>query len=137
MPVLADRIHVMPADKFLNIAESRLTLQEPVQCNGLRMPIDHFFCSLATDQRRRGCGIVLSGTGSDGTLGLSEIKAAGGRTLVEDPGSAEFPNMPQSAIDAGVVDAVLPVEAMAEAIVALAKQVAAGHAERRGGVAGV
>ncbi len=94
-------------------------------CNGLRMPIDHFFCSLAADQRRRGCGIVLSGSGSDGTLGLSEIKAAGGRTLVEDPGSAEFPDMPQSAIDAGVVDAVLPAEAMAEAIVALAEQVTA------------
>ena len=78
MPVLADRIHVIPPDKFLNITGSRLTLQEPVHCNGLRMPIDHFFCSLALDQRRRGCGILLSGTGSDGNLGLSEIKAAGG-----------------------------------------------------------
>ena len=91
MPVLADRIHVIPPDKFLNITGSRLTLQEPVHCNGLRMPIDHFFCSLAADQRRRGCGIVLSGAGSDGTLGLSEIKAAGGRTFVEDPGSAGVP----------------------------------------------
>ena len=58
--------------------------------------------------RRRSCGIVLSGAGSDGTLGLSEIKANGGRTFVEAPGSAEFPDMPQSAIDAGVADAVLP-----------------------------
>jgi len=125
MPVLADRIHVMPPDKFLNITGCRLTLHEPVQCNGLRMPIDHFFCSLGADQRRRGCGIVLSGTGSDGTLGLSEIKTAGGRTLVEDPGSAEFPDVQKSAIDAGVVDAFLPAEAMAEAIVAMAEQVIA------------
>ena len=72
MPVLPDRIHVMPPDKFLNITECRLTLQEPVYCNGLRMPIDHFFCSLAADQRRRGCGIVLSGSGQrrhPGTVG--------------------------------------------------------------------
>ena len=125
MPVLADRIHVVPPDKFLSITGSRLTLQEPVLCNGLRMPIDHFFCSLATDQRSRGCGIVLSGAGSDGTLGLSEIKAADGRTLVEDPETAEFRDMPQSAIDAGVVDAVLPAEAMTEEIVALADRVTA------------
>ena len=125
MPVLADRIHLLPPDRFLNIAGSRLTLQEPVPCNGLLMPIDHFFCSLAADQRGRGCGILLSGTGGDGILGLSEIKAAGGRTFAEDPGSADFSGMPQSAIDAGVVDAVLPVEAMAEAVVALAEQVKA------------
>ncbi len=106
MPILVDRIHVMPSQKFLNINGSRLTLHEPLQCDGLWMPIDHFFCSLAADQRRRGCGIILSGAGSDGTLGLSEIKAAGGRTIVEDPGSAESPQMPQSAIDAGLVDAV-------------------------------
>ncbi len=125
MPVLADRIHVMPPDRFLNITGSRLTLQEPVSCDGLRMPIDHFFCSLAFDQRRRGCGILLSGTGGDGTLGLSEIKAGGGRTFVEDPGRAELPGTPQSAIDSGVVDAVLPAEAMVEAVVALAAQVVA------------
>jgi two-component system CheB/CheR fusion protein len=124
MPVLADRIHVMPPGKFLNITGARLSLPEPVYCDGLRLPIDHFFCALAVDQRQRACGIVLSGTGSDGTVGLSEIKAAGGRTLVEDPGSAEYPDMPQSAIDAGAVDAVLPAEGMAEAIVARAKQVA-------------
>ena len=118
MPVLADRIHVMPPDRFLNITGSRLTLQEPVSCDGLRMPIDHFFCSLAFDQRRRGCGILLSGTGGDGTLGLSEIKAGGGRTFVEDPGKAEIPGTPLSAIDAGVVDAVLPAEAMVEAVAA-------------------
>jgi two-component system CheB/CheR fusion protein len=115
----------VPPDKFLSINGSRLTLQEPVLCNGLRMPIDHFFCSLATDQRSRGCGIVLSGAGSDGTLGLSEIKAADGRTFVEDPETAEFRDMPQSAIDAGVVDAVLPADAMAEEIVALADRVTA------------
>ncbi len=96
MPVLADRIHVMPADKFLNITGGKLTLHKPVQCDGMWMPIDHFLCTLAHDFRRRSCGIVLSGAGSDGTLGLSEIKAFGGRTFVEKPGSAELPEMPQA-----------------------------------------
>ena len=124
MEVLADRIHVMPTGKFLNITGCRLTLQEPVDCNGLRMPIDHFFCSLAVDQKRRGCGIVLSGAGSDGTIGLSEIKAAGGRTLAEDPKSAENPEMPRSAIEAAFVDEILPAGAMGGAIVAAARHVA-------------
>lgn len=125
MPVLPDRIHLVPPGKFLNIARGALTLQEPVYCNGLRMPIDHFFCSLAADQRRRACGIVLSGTGGDGTLGLSEIKAAGGRTIVEDPAGARFPQMPQSAIQAGVVDLVLRAEAMPAAILHWVEQVSA------------
>ena len=128
MPVLADRIHVVPAGKFLNITQGRLSLHEPENCNGLRMPIDHFFCSLAADQRDRGCGILLSGPSRDGTLGLSEIKAAGGRTIVETPGGARIPNMPQSAIDAGVADAVLAADAMAEAVLDFAAQVTADTA---------
>jgi two-component system, chemotaxis family, CheB/CheR fusion protein len=126
MPVLADRIHVMPPDKFLNITGSTLTLHDPVYCNALRMPIDHFFCSLAADQKRRGCGILLSGTGSDGTLGLSEVRSTGGRTIMEDPGlpdMPDMPDMPRSATNAGLVDAVLPPDAMAQAIAALALQV--------------
>ncbi|MHB9097420.1 MAG: CheR family methyltransferase [Syntrophales bacterium] len=125
MTVLADRIHVMPPETFLSIAQDRLTLTAPVHCDGLLMPVDHFFCSLASDRRARCGGIVLSGDGSDGTLGLSEIRASGGMTLAEDPGSAEFPGMPQSAINARVVDTVLPAGAMAEAVVAIIKQMVA------------
>ncbi|HYA12749.1 MAG TPA: chemotaxis protein CheB, partial [Syntrophales bacterium] len=125
MPILADCIHIIPPDKFLNITAGRLTLQEPVLCNGLRMPIDHFFCSLAVDQRRRSIGILLAGKGSDGTLGLSEIKAMGGRTIVEDPGDVKYPTIAKSAIDAGVVDSILPAADMAEAVMKLAEQVIA------------
>ena len=89
------------------------------------MPIDHFFCSLADDRRNRCCGILLSGGGGDGTLGLSEIRAAGGRTIVEDPKNAKFPDMPQNAIAAGVADAVLPAAAIAAAVAELAGQVIA------------
>ncbi len=122
MTVLADRIHVMPPGRFLNISAGILTFHEPIHCNGLLMPIDHFFCSLASDRRTRCAGVVLSGDGSDGTLGLSEIRAAGGRTFVEDPKSAGFPGMPQSAINAGAVETVLPAPALAEAVVAIAVQ---------------
>jgi len=69
-------------------------LQEPLQCNGLWMPVDHFFCSLAADQRGRACGIVLSGTGGDGTLGLSEIRvaeAARWSKTRRTPSSPQFP----------------------------------------------
>ncbi len=125
MAVLADRIYVMPPDKFLNIAQDRLTLTAPVHCDGLLMPIDHFFCSLAADRRKRCCGILLTGGGSDGTLGLSEIRAAGGRTIVEDPKGARFPDMPQNAIRAGVVDAVLPADAIAGAVAEFTGQVIA------------
>lgn len=117
MAVLADRIHVMSADKFLNVAGARLSTQEPVYCDGVQMPIDHFFCSLAVDQKQRGCGILLSGTGSDGMLGLSEIKSAGGRTIVEHPGMA------QSVMDSGLVDAVLSVDTMAVAVLTMVKRV--------------
>ena len=136
MAVLADRIYVMPPDKFLNIAQDRLTLTAPVHCDGLLMPIDHFFCSLAADRRKRCCGILLSGGGGDGTLGLSEIRAAGGRTIVEDPKNAKFPDMPQHAIGEGVADAVLPADAVAGAIADLAGQVIAASHERNGGLAG-
>ncbi|MGZ6249271.1 MAG: chemotaxis protein CheB, partial [Syntrophales bacterium] len=120
MTVLAGHIYIIPPDKFLSISGGKLTLQEPVLCNGLRMPIDHFFCSLALDQRHRSIGVLLSGKGSDGILGLSEIKAAGGRTFVEDPASATYPGMPQSAIDAGVAGGIMPAETMAEAVTEMA-----------------
>ncbi len=122
MPVLADRIHVVPPGQFLNIAGDRLTLTTPVRCDGLLMPIDHFFCSLADDRKRRCCAVLLSGSGGDGTLGLSEIGAAGGRRIIADPKSARVPDMPRYAVDAGMTDAVLPVEAIPGAILAFAGQ---------------
>jgi PAS domain S-box-containing protein len=125
MEVLADRIHVVPPDKLLGISRCQLSLHEPAHCNGLRMPVDHFFCALAADQRRRACGIVLAGGGSDGTIGLSEIKAAGGRTLVEDPGGVEPSTTQRSDIDPAVVDAFLTAGFMADQILALAEQVTA------------
>jgi two-component system CheB/CheR fusion protein len=74
----------------------------------LRLPIDLFFRSLAADQGHKAIGIILSGSGSDGTLGLGAIKAEYGMAIVQDPNSAKFRGMPTSAIDAGIADFVLP-----------------------------
>jgi|GEM_PF-618500 len=125
MPVLSDRIHVMPQGKFLNATGGLLTFHEPVECTALPMPIDHFFCSLAVDQGSRALGILLSGTGSDGRMGLSQIREMGGKTLVEDPESAGASEEAKRAIETGAADAVLPAEAMAAAVAVFKNQLLA------------
>ena len=96
----------------MSLLRGALHLFEPVASRGLRLPIDFFFRSLAEDQRERSAGVILSGMGSDGTLGLRAIKAMAGITLVQEPASAKFDGMPRSAIDAGLADIVAPVEAL-------------------------
>lgn len=123
-PVQSDHVYVIPPGKYLGIAAGQLSLVEPAHCHGLPQPIDHFFCALAADQQARAVGLVLSGVDSDGTMGLSEIKAAGGKAIVEDPQPANSAGMPQSPIIAGVADLMLPVEKMTEALLAFAAQAA-------------
>ena len=81
-----------------------------------RAPIDHFFRTLATTHDGHAIGVVLTGTGSDGTLGIKDIKAHGGFVLVQDPNEAEYDGMPQSAIATGLADFVLPVAKIPETI---------------------
>lgn len=104
--VKAACVYVIPANKDLSIKQGKLQLLAPVAPRGLRLPIDVFFTALANDQHERAIGIILSGMGSDGTLGLSAIKENAGLTLVQTPSSAKFDAMPQNAIDAGVADIV-------------------------------
>ena len=85
-------------------------LSDPAQPRGLRLPIDVLFCSLARDQGERAIGVVLSGMGADGTLGLQAIKSQGGLTLAQEPASAQFDSMPKSAIEAGACDIVAPAD---------------------------
>ena len=101
-----DMVYVIPANTELTIVDGRLHLAEPAQPRGRRLPIDVFFCSLARDQGERAIGVVLSGMGSDGTIGLQAIKGQGGLTLAQDPASAQWDSMPKSAIDAGACDIV-------------------------------
>lgn len=112
LKVTPDHIYVIPPDKYLTIEGGKLKLSKPEDRRGSRRAIDHFFRSLASDCGDRCAGIILSGSGSDGTAGLRAVKAAGGLSLVQTPETAQHHNMPQSAIDADVVDKVVKVEEM-------------------------
>lgn len=104
MPVEPNRVHVIPSGSDLSIQHGVLTLIPRQRTGKLHLPIDAFFRSLAQDQGARAIGVVLSGSGSDGTEGLRAIKAEGGIAIAQEPDSAQFRSMPESAIAAGVVD---------------------------------
>jgi two-component system CheB/CheR fusion protein len=101
-------VYTIPPNKFLSIEHGILHLSEPIRREGLRMPIDFFFRSLAKDQDAHAIAVLLSGGGSDGTLGIREIRAAGGLVIVQAPETAQFESMIQSALATGQVDYILP-----------------------------
>ena len=107
-----NRVYLAPPDHNIELIDNTLHYRAPDKSNGINLPIDFFFRSLAEDQGERAIGIILSGTGTDGTLGLKAIKGAGGMAMVQEEAQAKFSGMPKSAIDTGVVDFVLPVEKM-------------------------
>jgi two-component system CheB/CheR fusion protein len=114
-------IYITRPNKKMAIKHGTLALTEPTEPRGLRLPIDGFFHSLAEDQGSNAIGVILSGTGTDGTLGLKAIKQSGGLVIAQDPASAEFDGMPRSAIETGLVDYVLAPEKIAEQILNYAK----------------
>ena len=105
--VQPNRVYVIPPDRSMVIADGSLKLLPRRPSRGQHHPIDQFLESLAENQRHKSIAVILSGTGSDGTLGLDSIKAAGGITFAQDH-SAAYEGMPRSAIQAGAVDFVLP-----------------------------
>ena len=108
--VAPDHVYVIPPNKDLSILHGVLHLLAPAAPRGLRLPIDFFFRSLADDCQARSIGVILSGMGSDGTLGLGAIKEKAGVVFVQTPASAKFDGMPRSAIDAGLADVIAPAE---------------------------
>jgi two-component system CheB/CheR fusion protein len=112
MPVQPDAVYVVPPNRELTLVHGALQLALPSQPRGLGLGIDIMLASLARDVGERAAGIVLSGMGSDGTLGLQAIKRQGGLTLVQQPDTAAFDAMPRSAIAAGAAEIVCPPEAM-------------------------
>ena len=120
MPVKPNVIYVIPPGQDMAISKGVLQLSARTVTQGRHRPIDTFFRSLAVDQRRRAIGVILSGTATDGTLGLAAIKEEGGITFAQDS-TAQQESMPQSAIAAGCVDFVLPPQAIAEEISRIAK----------------
>ncbi|PTX91492.1 chemotaxis protein CheB [Opitutus sp. ER46] len=117
IPVAAGNVYLIPPKVLLTISAGRLQLEKTDPRRGLHLPIDQFFLSLAEDQTTRAVGIVLSGTGSDGTAGIRAIKDAGGLVLVQNEESAQFDGMPRSAIATGLADYVLPPGKMAAQLV--------------------
>src|SRR5882724_11708088 len=111
--VEANHVYVIPPNVDMTISQGILRLTARTETHGYHMPIDRFLRSLAEEQRSNAIGIILSGTASDGTLGLAAIKAEGGITFAQDEKSAKFDGMPQNAIAGGCVDFVLPPDAIA------------------------
>jgi two-component system CheB/CheR fusion protein len=114
-------VYLAPGGTNMAILHGTLHLMEPHSLERVPLPIDYFFRSLAGDQKQRAIGIILSGTGTDGTLGLRAIKAESGMTIAQDPQSAKYQGMPRSAITAGAVDVVQPASQMSEPLRAYAR----------------
>jgi two-component system CheB/CheR fusion protein len=121
MKVEPGRVYVIPPNRDLSILHGVLHLLDPTAPRGLRLPIDFFFRSLADDLRDKSIGVILSGMGSDGTLGLRAMKEKAGVVFIQEPASAKFDGMPKSAIDAGLADIVAPVEELPGRIIAYLK----------------
>jgi len=115
--VKPNHVYVIPPNVNMGIAEHRLRLTPRASPPGLHTPIDFFMRSLAEERSGRSIGIVLSGTASDGTRGLTAIKAEGGITFAQDEKSAKYSGMPHSAVASGSVDFILPPEQIARELV--------------------
>lgn len=114
-------VYTIPPNNNLKINSGCLHLSKLSERRALRRPIDLFFHSLAVDQKEKAIGIILSGTGSEGSLGLKEIKTMGGKTIVQDPKTALFKSMPQNAISNQTIDYVLAPDSMAKQLIIIAK----------------
>jgi len=118
MTVRPNCAYIIPPNRDMAFLNGALQLMEPSAPRGQRLPIDFFFRSLAQDQRERAICIVLSGTGSDGTLGVRAIKGEGGMVMAQNPASTEYDGMPRSAIATGLVDYELPPAEMPAQLIA-------------------
>jgi two-component system, chemotaxis family, CheB/CheR fusion protein len=123
MPIEPDRAYVIPPNTELSVSGGILSLEKPSEPRGLRLPINVLFSSLARDQGARAIAVVLSGMGSDGTLGVQAVGAVGGLSVAQEPASAQFDSMPRNAVAAGA-DIVAPPAELPARILAYIKQVA-------------
>ncbi|MCM0613148.1 PAS domain-containing protein [Marinobacter sediminum] len=123
MPVEPNTLYVIPPNKDLSVSGNMLKLAAPAEPRGMRLPINVLFSSLASAFNERAIAIVLSGMGSDGTLGLQAIRATGGLTAVQQPDTAQFDAMPKSAIASGCADIVAPPSMLPERILAFTSRV--------------
>lgn len=141
-----DHVYVIPRNARMTVDRGTLSLSRRLQAPAENLPIDHFMESLARDRRNRAIGVILSGTASDGTIGLAAIKREGGITFAQDPDTATYDGMPRSAIKSMVADFVLAPKGIAAMLVRIARSpgpIACAKAPARasesseGGLAGV
>jgi two-component system, chemotaxis family, CheB/CheR fusion protein len=108
-----NHVYVIPPNASMSVVDHTLRIGPREEARRIHMPIDHFMRSLAEEQGVRAIGVILSGSGTDGTLGMAEIQAQGGVTFAQDEASAKYDSMPRSAIAAGCVDYILPPKGIA------------------------
>jgi len=123
MIVKPNCVYVIPPNKSMSILKGALYLFNPVEVRGLRLPIDYFFRSLADDRKESAVGVILSGMGSDGSLGLRAIKEKNGIVMVQDPSTAKFDSMPRNAIDSVLVDVVAPANELPVKLMSFLKHI--------------
>lgn len=116
MAVASDTIYVIPPNRYLILDSGFLRHQQVPKPRPSQQAIDRLFISLAEELQERAIGIILTGADHDGTLGLKAIKAAGGMVMAQLPETAQHPGMPESAVETGLVDHVLPIEEMGGAL---------------------
>jgi two-component system, chemotaxis family, CheB/CheR fusion protein len=117
MPLERDHLYVIPPGTYLSVGSGALRLSEPQARHGARLPFDFLLHSLAEEYGERAVGVILSGTGADGSLGLKAVKEKGGLVIAQDPDEAAYDGMPRNAILTGAVDLVLPVAKISDALV--------------------
>lgn len=124
MALEPDHVYVIPPNADLTVTRGVIRITKPpvFQGRGPHLPVDHLFRSLAEDKGHSAIGIVLSGTGTDGTLGLKAIKAAGGLTFVQEPTTTKYDGMPRSAWASGAADYCLPLKEIAEELARIGKR---------------
>jgi len=125
--VQSDHVYVCVPNRDVVVSEGHLRLLDPETERSHRRPIDRLFDSLASDYGERAIAIILSGAASDGSRGISAIKAAGGMVMVQDPDTAKFDSMPRNAVNTGLTDLVLPIDQMPNILERLAKRMNAAR----------
>jgi two-component system CheB/CheR fusion protein len=125
MPLQREHLYIIPPGTYLSVAKTCLRISEPKARHGARLPFDFLLRSLAEEYGERAICVILSGTGTDGSLGLKAIKEKGGLVIAQDPDEAAYDGMPRSAIMTGAVDLVLPLARISEALVKFNRRMAA------------
>ena len=129
MPVRAGHLYVIPPATYLSVGDGKLRLSHPLARHGARMPFDFLLAALAEEYGQNAICVVLSGSGTDGSLGVTKVKGKGGYVVAQDPDEAGYDGMPCGAINSGAVDLVLLAARIPAALIRHAKMRALSDAE--------